>query len=167
MRPIELAGDESPEWMAWRHALRWVETQSGVLPDAMVSVPTTAPLRLPADIEACLDLFEEGTSDVVITVTPAHRSPYFNMVKQERDGTVSLVIAPDATLSRRQDAPPVYDIATVAYVCDPHFVMTSGGLFDGRVRSVVLPPERAVDIDTLADFEWAEWLMSRRQAGSK
>jgi CMP-N-acetylneuraminic acid synthetase len=164
MRPAELARDDSPEWLAWQHALKFVRQSTGTLPDAMVSVPTTAPLRLPADIEACLDVFQEGGADVVVTVTPAHRSPYFNMVKQERNGFVSLVIAPEATVSRRQDVPPVYDMATVAYVCDPHFVLASGRLFDGRVRSVVLPQERATDIDTLADFEWAEWLMARRQA---
>jgi CMP-N-acetylneuraminic acid synthetase len=60
----------------------------------MVSVPTTAPLRLPFDIEKCLDEYEKGDANMVITVTDAHRSPFFNMVKANTDGTVGLVNPP-------------------------------------------------------------------------
>lgn len=159
IRPAELAGDKSPEWLAWRHALNFLLETSGALPDTMVSVPTTAPLRLPGDIENCLNLYEKGDTDMVITVTEAHRSPYFNMVTNNTDGTVGLVIPPQSTIARRQDAPAVFDIATVAYVARPDFVMTHNALFEGRVRSVLVPPERAIDIDTLLDFQMAECLL--------
>jgi len=163
IRPAELAGDDSPEWLAWRHALNYLLEKDGALPDAMVSVPATAPLRLPLDIENCLDAYEKGDVDVVITVTDAHRSPYFNMVKANPDGTVGLVIPPQSSIARRQDAPVVFDMATVAYVARPEFVMTHNAVFEGRVRHVHIPAERAIDIDTLLDFRTAEFLMSLRQ----
>lgn len=161
LRPAELAHDKSPEWLAWRHALNFVRETEGFLPRAMVSVPTTSPLREPEDIEKCLDTYERGDADVVITVSEARRSPYYNMVRENSDGTVELVIPPAATLDRRQDSPPVFDVATVAYVCNPHFVMTHNSIFEGRVRSVLVPVERAIDIDTLFDFEIAECLLTR------
>jgi CMP-N-acetylneuraminic acid synthetase len=163
IRPAELAGDKSPEWLAWRHALNFLLETSGALPDAMVSVPTTAPLRLPVDIENCLNLYEKGDADMVITVTEAHRSPYFNMVTNNTDGTVGLVIPPQSTIARRQDAPIVFDMATVAYVARPEFVMTHNALFEGRVKSVLVPTERAIDIDTLLDFQMAECLLKVRE----
>ncbi len=156
IRPAELARDDSPEWLAWRHALNYLQEKSGGLPTAMVSLPATAPLRSALDIEHCLDEFEKGDVDVVITVSEAHRSPYFNMVKQNQDGTVGLVIPPQSAIARRQDVPVVYDMATVAYVARPEFVLTKNALFEGRVRSVIVPTERAVDIDTLLDFQMAE-----------
>ena len=160
LRPAELARDDSPEWLAWRHALNYLRETSGRFPAAMVSVPPTAPLRLPIDIEMCLDEFEHADADIVVTVSDAHRSPYFNMVKRHADGTVGLVIPPASTFARRQDAPVVYDMATVAYVARPEFVMNHLGIFAGRVRAVTVPTERAVDIDTLLDFQLAEFLMS-------
>lgn len=162
MRPAELARDDSPEWLAWRHALNYLQSEAG-LPDAMVSVPVTAPLREPRDIERCLDNFAQGGADVVVTVSEAHRSPYFNMVKRNADGTVALVIPPDSNVSRRQDAPTVFDMATIAYVASPEFVLTRNALFEGRVRAVEIPPERAIDIDTLLDFRIAECLMKERE----
>jgi len=157
-RPPELALDDSPEWLSWRHALNYLQSE-GTLPDAMVSVPVTAPLREPGDIERCLDDFALGGADAVVTVSTAHRSPYFNMVKRNEDGSVGLVIPPAGHVSRRQDAPPVFDMATVAYVASPEFVLTRNTLFEGRVRAVEVPPERAIDIDTLLDFRIAEYLM--------
>jgi len=162
IRPTELAGDNSSEWLAWQHALNYLLETDGMLPDAMVSVPTTAPLRLPEDIENCLDEYEKGDADIVITVTDAHRSPYFNMVKILADGTTGLVIPPESALARRQDAPQVFDMTTVAYVARPEFVMARSMPFEGRVRHVHVPVERALDIDTLLDFRIAECLLALR-----
>jgi CMP-N-acetylneuraminic acid synthetase len=129
----------------------------------MVSVPTTAPLRLPLDIENCLDEYEKGDVDMVITVSDAYRSPYFNMVKTNADGTFGLVIPPQSAIVCRQDAPQVFDMATVAYVARTEFVMTHNATFEGRVKAVQVPTERAIDIDTLLDFQLAECLLNIRE----
>ena len=161
MRPSYLAKDDSPEWLSWRHALEFILNDEGSLPDAMVSVPVTAPLRQPVDIERCLELFSMGGADVVITVTDAHRNPYFNMVTMQSNGSVGLVIPRTRSVSRRQDAPEVFDMTTVAYVADPEFVMTHESAFAGRVKAVHVPIERSIDIDVLLDFEMAEFLFTR------
>ncbi len=159
MRPQELALDDSPEWLAWRHALSWLNENEGALPEVMLSLPATAPLRSTNDIQRCLDEFAKGGVDTVITVTEAHRSPYFNMVKENPDGTVGLVIPSNMRVSRRQDAPSVYDMTTVAYVVRPDYVMSHNTVFEGCVRAVNVPVERSIDIDTLLDFQIAECLI--------
>lgn len=159
IRPVELAFDHTPEWLAWRHALNFLRETEGKLPDVMVSVPATAPLRKPIDIENCLDEYAKGGVDVVITVTDSYRSPYFNMVKVIDDGLVGLVIPPNDVIFRRQDVPMVYDMATVAYVVRPEFVFTSDAIFNGRVRAVQVPKERSIDIDNLLDFQFSEYLL--------
>jgi CMP-N-acetylneuraminic acid synthetase len=163
MRPVELAQDNSPERSVWRHALEYLKANEGAYPDVLLVVPATAPLRLPEDLERCLDEFAQGDVDTVITVAEPHRNPYFNMVKARADGGVELVIPPgDGILTRRQDAPDVYDMTTVAYVTAPDFVMRADTIFAGRVRAVRIPVERAVDIDTLMDFRVAECLLQYR-----
>jgi CMP-N-acetylneuraminic acid synthetase len=162
MRPAELAQDNSAEWLVWRHALTYLKSTDGKYPDALLCVPATAPLRDSSDLERCLDEFEKGVADVVITVTDAHRNPYFNMVTVRSDGDVQLVIPPASAFTRRQDTPAVYDITTVGYVARPEFVMTRNGVFEGTVRQVHVPVERALDIDTPLDFKIAECLMGSR-----
>jgi len=161
MRPEELAQDNSPEWLVWRHALNYLKETKGDYPDGLITIPVTAPLRIVEDLDACLDEYEKGNVDVVITVTDAHRNPYFNMVKQNDDETMALVIPPEGTVFRRQDAPLVYDMTTVAFVAKPEFVLTQERIFDGRVRHVHIPVERALDIDTPFDFKIAECLINQ------
>jgi len=162
LRPNDLANDTASEVDAWRHALAFLWDTEGKLPDVFVSVPTTAPLRLPEDIESCLEVYSNQDADLVLTVSPAHRNPWFNMVSLQADGTVELVNNPKGSVTRRQDAPEVFDISTVAYVANPKFILEGGSLFSGRVHAAKIPVERAIDIDTLHDFEIAEFLMKKR-----
>ncbi len=160
-RPKELADDNSSEWLVWRHALDFIKSEEGKYPDSLLVLPVTAPLRSKEDVEECLDVFNKKKPDIVVTVTDAHRSPYFNMIKKNEQGFAELVIQNDKKVFRRQDAPIVYDMTTVAYVSRPDFIMNSPGIFDGKVFPVCIPQERAVDIDSLRDFEYAEFLLGQ------
>lgn len=162
IRPEKFSKDDSPEWLAWQHAIKYLMEEAEVLPEIMISLPATAPLRIEIDIENCLDEYEKGGSDVIITVTDAHRNPYFNMVKTNEDGTVGILNSIDSKISRRQDAPEVYDMATVCYVVKPKFVIDNSSIFEGRVKAVHIPSERAIDIDTLLDFQITESLLNIR-----
>jgi N-acylneuraminate cytidylyltransferase len=154
-RPAGLAGDKSPEWEAWRHAIGYLE-QAGEEFDTFLSLPATSPLRSVTDVEATINALDKDT-DAVITVTPASRSPFFNMVSREKDGTCG-ILSQSSGYSRRQDAPEAFDVTTVAYALRKEFIHGHNGLFDGRVKSVIVPKDRAVDIDDSLDFKFAELL---------
>lgn len=156
-RPADLATDTASEWMAWQHAIEHVRAL-GLNFDIFLSLPATSPLRNTHDVSNCLDALQADT-DVVITVTPSARSPYFNMVSTDAAGMAHIVLG-TAEFKRRQDVPPVYDITTVAYVARPDFILTHERLFEGRVRPVVIPKERAVDIDDEFDFKLAQALFN-------
>lgn len=160
MRPPELAQDTSSEWLAWRHAIEWVQRERGPF-DLFVSLPTTSPFRSVDDVAAVIAaMAADPLADVAITVAESNRSPYFNMVKRDADGYAELVIAQQGKVIRRQDAPAVFDITTVAYAARPGFVLSANGLFEGKVCTVVVPAERALDIDTPYDFRLAEALVA-------
>jgi N-acylneuraminate cytidylyltransferase len=155
-RPETLATDTASEWMAWQHAIQHVRSL-GVNFDVFLSLPATSPLRNAHDVCNCLDALQADT-DVVITVTPSARSPYFNMISTDAAGLAHVVLGA-AEFKRRQDVPPVYDITTVAYVARPDFILMHKRLFEGRVKAVVVPKERAVDIDDEFDFKVAQALL--------
>jgi len=154
-RPVELATDQSPEWLSWCHAVEWATEHYGSF-DGFVSLPATSPLRSQDDIEAAILKRQSENADICIAVTPASRSPYFNMVKHNEAGFVELVNQPEGEVSRRQDAPKVFDITTVVYATTPEFVLNNYGLFSGKVTSIEVPKARAVDIDDIYDFRLAE-----------
>jgi N-acylneuraminate cytidylyltransferase len=161
LRPSELATDASPEWLSWQHFIKFLEATDGKLPNVFLSLPATSPLRTVADVENCIKEFKKGFADFVIGITPSERSPYFNMVKVDSDRTVSLAIASETKPFRRQDAPILHDITTIAYSANPNYILKTDSLLSGKVCASFIDRDRAVDIDTEMDFEFAELLFLR------
>ena len=161
IRPAHLALDNSSEWSAWQHAIREIEKE-GIQLGTFVSIPPTSPLRIAGDVAACIARLHEEDADLVYTVTETDRNPYFNMVTLDDDGFAHVAISPEKAVHRRQDAPTVYDSTTVAYAARPGFVLNHDHMFEGRVKVVVVPAERALDIDSELDFSLAEFYMRRR-----
>lgn len=164
MRPPELARDDSPEWLTWQHAIRTLEAAEGSSRMKMfVCVSPTSPLRAVEDVDACIRTLLKTDADLVVTVRPAERNPYFNMVVLNDEGYARLVIPPKGNIYRRQDAPRVYDMTTVAYAARPEFILNARSMFEGKVKAVVVSAERALDIDTELDFKFAEFLLGQSQ----
>ena len=162
LRPQEFARDDTPERRAWQHAIATLKSvEKDYELDVFVCVPTTAPLRSVADLDACIEAYLEGGADIVISVKPASRNPYYNMVTIGEDGRAELVMRPDSSLHARQASPDVYDMTAVAYVARPDYVLATDYIFDGTVRAVVVPEERGIDIDSELDLHIAEFLLGR------
>lgn len=160
MRPAELATDTASEWLAWQHAVRFFHDKGDHF-DIFVSLPATAPLKTPENIRDCIDLYSRGKCDAVITCMEASRSPYFNMISIDKDGYANIAIEGNK-LGRRQDAPKVYDVTTVAYVTSPQYILASSHLMDGKIKAQQVDRISGVDIDEAIDFEIAEFLMKKR-----
>jgi CMP-N-acetylneuraminic acid synthetase len=158
-RPVELAQDDSPEWQAWRHAISWVTERYGEF-EEFISLPATSPLRSVKDVESAILKKSKVGADICIAITPANRSPYFNIVKESSNNLIELVNKPTNSIFRRQDAPEVFDITTVVYVANVEFIMKNNNLFDGVVTSIEVPKHRAVDIDDIYDFNFAESILN-------
>lgn len=164
MRPLDLASDESPELDSWKHALRTIESLEGTMPEAIVSVPTTAPLRQTDDVLNCLELYERVQPDLVVTSAPSPHNPYFNLFQPLESGEVKVPMLNSEKPFRRQNVPQVNFITPICYVAKSSYVLNCQNLYEGTVREFSVDPERALDIDTLVDFQFAEFLLSKNRA---
>ncbi len=160
IRPGDLAKDDSPEWQVWQHAITELKRLDKFQADYMVSLSPTSPFRSEEDMIKSLELLHNDDADIVISVTPSGRNPYFNMVELNSDGFANLSKTPSNKPIRRQDAPEVFDMSTVIYATRIDFVLNANSIFDGKVKVVVIPENRAIDIDTELDFMFAEFLIS-------
>jgi N-acylneuraminate cytidylyltransferase len=157
-RPTELATDSSPEWLSWRHAIEYVIDNYGNF-DNFVSLPATSPLRNSKDVQDAISKLHYSSADICISLTPANRSPYFNIVRIGADDNVEILINPESNVNRRQDSPEVYDITTVVYAAKVSFIQQQSSIFSGKVVGTVVPKDRAVDIDDIFDFMFAEAIL--------
>lgn len=160
LRPAELASDTVPERLAWRHAVQNLPPF-----DIMASLSATVPLRKPETIMKCVELFQQGGAEMVITVTPSKSHPSFNMVRVDEDGYAHLLDSVEKMVLRRQDAVKNYDMTPVCYVASPEVIMTHNRIMTCKVKPVVIQDVEAVDIDDMLDFEIAEFIHAKRLKG--
>ena len=163
VRPAELASNSAPERLAWRHAVEWVERSELPNMEVMVSLPPTAPLRTAAEVDRGIETFLAGGWDTVLSICATDRHPSFNVVRLAEDGSAELAVPLKTKVTRRQDCSPLYDITTAFYVTAPSFVLAEDSFWNGRIGAVEIPAAHAVDIDTLLDFEFTEFLMKKRE----
>lgn len=162
LRPAHLATDQAGKLPAIEHLVAHLEAR-GERIARIVDLQPTSPLRESADIAAALR--ERPEADLVFSVCEAADNPYFNLVEPGPDGWVHLSKGQGS--ARRQDVPPVYALNGSIYVWQRAALARAAlnGMWSVRAAVYVMPRWKSVDIDTLEDFEYAQWLHDRRVAG--
>ena len=151
-RVSELAGDLSAKLPVIKDSLCKMENTHGIYYDCVVDLDISSPLRTVDNVAAAIEKQQYGSFDVVFSAAKARRSPYFNMVKQNADGSCEKVIQSEFTV--RQQVPALYDMNASIYAYKPEFLRknTSGMLFDGKCAFIVVPDTGVLDIDSEQDF---------------
>jgi CMP-N-acetylneuraminic acid synthetase len=163
-RPAEMATDEASKLPAIQHCVREVESRTGITYDAVVDLGVVAPLRTADDIQGAVASQERTGVSVVVSVTWARSTPYFNIVEQDENGFFRLCKPVHEAIQRRQDGPRCYELNGAIYVWRRDSLMMDPRVFYPDTLIYEMPHERSVDIDSVFDLELAEFLISRRHA---
>lgn len=164
LRDKELASDTAGKLPAIRDALLRSEEHFQTHYDVVFDLDATSPLRLVSDITQAYSQFVRDDNDILITATPARKSPYFNLVEIfENNGKkqVALSKAPATPILRRQDSPKCYDMNASIYIWKREALLKHQSVFTENTGLFVMPEERSVDIDTPLDFEFVEFMLHK------
>lgn len=162
IRPSELAGDLAPEWLAWKHFCEFISSDFPGRFSYIVVLPTTAPLRIDLDVLGVRKMILSDRWDVVVSMTQAKRHPQFNLVRMKSNSSVERYDEPEEEVNRRQDLGEVFDLTTVAYAARIEFVLQAKNMWQGRTGGWIVPPERALDIDSELEMQFADFLLERK-----
>ena len=157
LRDAALAEDATPKTAAIHKLLHDVEKQQGILYDVVIDLDITSPLRTADDILRTYNhLTGHPFLDLVFTVVPARRNPYFNMVEPDEDG-IKVRLVREGNFTCRQDAPKVFEMnaSVYAYRAGP-LRDFQNLLFDLRSGMAIMRDYGVLDIDSLEDHELME-----------
>ncbi len=163
-RSEEMASDTAGKLDAIKDAFKRSEEYYNKTFDYLIDLDATAPLRSVEDIINSFTQFKENNNDNLITAMPSRRSPYFNLVEQDKDGKVYLSKKLDRAIVRRQDAPKSYDMNASIYIWKRDIILNESSIFLEKTGLYVMPEERSIDIDNELDFKFVEFLMRENNA---
>lgn len=159
MRPPHLATDTAGSSEVILDAMQWADVK-GVEYDRVVLLQPTSPFRTPQDIEDALKLYSSDI-DMVVSVVESDANPYYNLFEINPSTGFLSVSKGDGTITRRQDAPKVWEYNGAVYVINPLSIKEMPiGLFSKKIP-YEMPRERSLDLDTPFDWQLAEFLLSK------
>jgi len=159
MRPTALAQDESPMLPVILHALEILAAE-GCRYDVVCLLQPTNPLRRSGDIDAAVELLERSGADSVISFVDAGEYHPSRMKYVDASGRVT-----DPPFSepveglRRQELPKLYLREGSIYLSRTRTLTEKHSIKGDDCRALLMPEERACNIDTPFDLFLAEQLI--------
>ncbi len=158
VRPSELATDTAGTYEVLLHALNYYE-QQGKTYDVVILLQNTSPFRTSDQVKEALALYSSNL-DMVVSVKECSANPYYCVFEENEYGYLNICKG-DGSITRRQDAPKVYEYNGAIYVINPKSLKEMPLYkFTKRIK-YVMDEKSSLDLDTMNDWHMAELLISK------
>lgn len=158
-RPAHLATDDALVIDALRDLVQTLRTE-GETGEIMVLLEPTCPLRSHKDVTDCLTLLAQG-KDSAATFHKAELNPH--RAWSINNGVPEVFIPGAIPWMPRQKLPEAYQLNGAVYAFHVNLLgADSRSLLVGKQGAVIIPRDRAIDIDDEIDFDIVEAIIRRR-----
>jgi N-acylneuraminate cytidylyltransferase len=153
MRPPELAADETPGVTPALHAISKLPDYDWVL-----LLQPTSPLRSAEDIDGIWQFCQERLAPSVVSISEVVKHPFW-MYECDVEHRLEPVIKGRPDVMRRQDLPSAYALNGALYLARTDWLLEQKNFIGPGTLGYIMPTERSVDLDTLEDWRWVEFLI--------
>jgi CMP-N-acetylneuraminic acid synthetase len=157
LRPKEISGDFSTDREFALHALQWLKANEGAVPDYLVHLRPTSPLRNPEHIDQCLELIENNTEATSLrSAHEAEHTPYKWFAKKGPyfEGLFPSDIRPEYHNLPRQEFPSVYKPNGYVDILKSTTILNTPGFHGDKILAYISPDTG--DIDFVNDLKYVE-----------
>lgn len=162
IRPPELATDNSSAVDVYIHAVEYmINTEKCDVDSFMVLLPT-APLRTSHHIMEAYDLFVNRNAATLISVVEAETPPSWYMQLSENGMIQNCGFGNNENaISNRQNNKTYYIPNGAIYILNYNLLKSKRTYYCDKTIGYVMSRCDSVDIDTLDDFDYAEYLLTK------
>jgi CMP-N,N'-diacetyllegionaminic acid synthase len=162
-RPAEIASDTATSSAVLLHAIAWLQ-QNQRPHDIVIMLQPTSPLRSAADIDSALELLMAKNAQGVVSVCACEHSPLWANTLPA-DGSMGDFLPESIRGLRSQDLPAYYRLNGALYLFNIPSLVRAGGIFyTNDTFAFRMERNSSVDIDTMDDFQLAEFLLGSSRA---
>ncbi len=156
LRPNELATDTAGTYEVLLHALDFYK-KNGYKADTLILLQPTSPLRTSQHIKDAIKLYSKDI-DMVVSVKQTKSNPYYVLFEDANDGF--LAKSKEASFTRRQDCPEVWELNGAIYVINIKSLQKEPiGSFKKTIKFVMNETE-SIDIDSMLDWVCCETILN-------
>lgn len=157
IRPKEIASDSSGTYEVLLHAVEYFE-KNGYMADTIILLQPTSPFRNSSHIEEALKLYSKEI-DMLVSVKETKSNPYYILFEEDENGF--LIKSKEASFTRRQDCPKVWEYNGAIYIIN---IASLKKETIGKFKKVIkfeMDEYSSHDIDTPFDWIIAELIIKQ------
>ena len=154
-RPAELAFDHVPTVPVLVHALEYLQKKENYSPDHVVLLYATSPLLRVESLDKSLRDYLASGADSGVGVVESYDKFWKKTQKYGK------ILYPKKRANRQQTK-PIYRESGSLYIVRAPLLAEKHTLFGKNTHLALLNHDECVDIDTMSDFKYAEFLYSQR-----
>jgi CMP-N,N'-diacetyllegionaminic acid synthase len=158
IRPDDLATDHATTNDVISHALDFYR-KKGIDYDYTLLLQPTSPFRQVRHVADCLSMAAELPFEMIVSVKETDANPYY--VLFEEDGNGILQKSKEATFTRRQDCPAVWQVNGAIYLINNHVLTEKKDLGALKKSKLVMESRYSIDLDTMEDWMMAECMLEK------
>jgi N-acylneuraminate cytidylyltransferase/CMP-N,N'-diacetyllegionaminic acid synthase len=158
LRPEELALDDSKAIDNYIYTVDRLNNDFDYSIDSFVILQPTSPFREVSDIDNAIDIFKEKSADSVVSYTKEQHPIEWHKYLTEEDKFENIF---DEGILNRQKFKPSYFPNGAIYVFN-YELIKHNLYYSDNSYAYIMPRRRSVDVDTLDDFQYAEFLMRQK-----
>lgn len=165
VRPADLASDSAKSMDVAIHALKTMEAEDAIQYDAVMLLQPTTPFRSVEDINNAIDkLSGNPEADSVISVVDVEGHHPARMKYIEDGRLVDPPFVEAYENQNRQELRPMFIRNGAVYLTRRETLLQRS--YKGKVSlALIMPGELSINIDTLRDFDLAEWTYGKFLSG--
>ena len=167
LRPKELAADNSRDFETFFHCLVWLKETEGFIPDLVLNLRPTSPVRYLEDIRKAIAIISDSTQiDSVRSVSEPYTTPY-KMWKMDFDGQIKPLLVLEGMTepfnSARQELPEVWAQTGSVEVIRESTISKKNSMSGNNIFGLKVDPHSFIDIDSQRSLDFANFLMPNLQ----
>ncbi len=156
-RPKILARDTTQSIVSIQHAIKNIENFLKITIDVVVILQPTSPLRSFNDIDNAIQKFLKKKCQSLVSVTNVCFPPEFMF--RIKKGKLNNILKTKIKSKRTQDMPKTFQINGAIYIATRKLIMEKNTVLSKTPYPYFMPIERSIDVDTLLDFKFTEFLL--------
>lgn len=164
MRPPEISKDTSTDIEFMEHAIDWFQKNEGEIPEFLVHIRPTTPLRDPELIDQAVEkLIDKPEATSLRSMHEIRESPYklFGIKDDFLVGLYPDDPRPEYYNLPRQNFPPVYQPNGYVDIVKSETILNLKSLHGSKILSFLTP--NVGEIDSLDDFDYIEYILDKKK----
>lgn len=159
MRPSHLATDNAKAIDAYKYTCERLEGEENIEISEFMVLQPTSPFRTAKHIDEAVDLYKNKKADSVIGYCQEHHPIIWHKYITEAGKIESIF---EGTIRNRQEEKPTYFPNGAIYIFKRK-IIEQELYFTDKSFAYIMNRQDSVDIDSLEDFEYAEFLLTKKR----